>query len=78
MVPFKLKFNPGQSIFDQVCFAAIKSILAGELPEKDHDTDGYPTFTSWPAAPFSATHQVQYYKWLERAYLSGLRLLLRP
>ena len=31
MVPFKLKFNPGQSIFDQVCFAAIKSILAGEL-----------------------------------------------
>jgi len=31
MVPFKIKFNPGQSIFDQVCFAAIKSILAGEL-----------------------------------------------
>src|SRR5690348_15674335 len=31
MVPFKVRFNPGQSIFDQVCFAAIKSILAGEL-----------------------------------------------
>ena len=31
MVPFKLKLVPGQSIFDQVCFAAIKSILAGEL-----------------------------------------------
>ena len=31
MVPFKVKFNPSQSIFDQVCFAAIKSILAGEL-----------------------------------------------
>ena len=31
MVPFKLKFNPGQSIFDQVVFAAIKSILGGEL-----------------------------------------------
>jgi GntR family transcriptional regulator len=31
MVPFKIKFNPGESIFDQVCFAAIKSILAGEL-----------------------------------------------
>jgi GntR family transcriptional regulator len=31
MVPFKIKFLPGQSIFDQVCFAAIKSILAGEL-----------------------------------------------
>ena len=31
MVPFKIKFTPGQSIFDQVVFAAIKSILAGEL-----------------------------------------------
>ncbi len=31
MVPFKIKFAPGQSIFDQVVFAAIKSILAGEL-----------------------------------------------
>ena len=31
MVPFKIKFSAGQSIFDQVCFAAVKSILAGEL-----------------------------------------------
>ena len=31
MVPFKVKFSPGQSIFDQVCFAAVKAILAGEL-----------------------------------------------
>src|SRR3954463_3931983 len=31
MVPFKLKLIPGQSIFDQVVFAATKSILAGEL-----------------------------------------------
>lgn len=31
MVPFKVRFSPGQSIFDQVCFAAIKSMLAGEL-----------------------------------------------
>jgi GntR family transcriptional regulator len=31
MVPFKIKLNPGESIFDQVCFAAVKSILAGEL-----------------------------------------------
>ena len=31
MVPFKIKFTPGESIFDQVCFAGIKSILAGEL-----------------------------------------------
>jgi GntR family transcriptional regulator len=31
MVLFKVKLNSGQSIFDQVCFAAIRSILAGEL-----------------------------------------------
>ncbi len=31
MVPFRIRFSPGQSIFDQVCFAAIRSILAGEL-----------------------------------------------
>ena len=31
MVPFKVKFSPGQSIFDQVVFAATRSILAGEL-----------------------------------------------
>lgn len=53
------------------------ALVAGELPEKDHDTEGYPVFTEWPAAPSSATHQVQYYKWLERAYLSGLRLLIQ-
>jgi GntR family transcriptional regulator len=35
MVPFKLKLTPGQSIFDQVCFAATKSILAGELKPGD-------------------------------------------
>jgi GntR family transcriptional regulator len=31
MVPFKIKFSAGESIFDQVVFAATKSILAGEL-----------------------------------------------
>jgi GntR family transcriptional regulator len=31
MVPFKVRFGPGESLFDQVCFAAIKAILAGEL-----------------------------------------------
>lgn len=31
MVPFKVRFGPGQSIFDQVCFAAVKAILAGDM-----------------------------------------------
>tara|TARA_R110002072_G_scaffold100555_5_gene221563 strand:+ start:22478 stop:24796 length:2319 start_codon:yes stop_codon:yes gene_type:complete len=57
--------------------ALLPALISGELPEKNHNTDGYPTFTDWPNAPSSSTHQVQYYKWLERAYLSGLRLLVQ-
>jgi hypothetical protein len=66
-------FEDGVSNLDDL----LPSIIAGELPQKDHDTQGYPEFTSWPDAPRSATHQVQYYKWLERAYKSGLRLLVQ-
>ncbi len=42
-----------------------------------HETAGYPDFSAWPDAFQSATHQVQYYKWVERAYLSGLRLMVQ-
>lgn len=55
----------------------LPSLLSGELPDKNHDTQGYPDFTSWPDAHLSSTHQVQYYKWVERAWLSGLRLLVQ-
>lgn len=57
--------------------ALLPALVTGELAEKNHDTEGYPVFTDWPNAPSSSTHQVQYYKWLERAYLSGLRLLVQ-
>lgn len=55
----------------------LPALINGELPDKQHDTEGYPEFTEWPAAPFSSTHQMQYYKWIERAYLSGLRLMVQ-
>lgn len=48
----------------------------GLLPEPAHATDGWPTFSDWPSET-SATHQTQYYKWLERAWLSGLRLMVQ-
>jgi microsomal dipeptidase-like Zn-dependent dipeptidase len=57
--------------------ALLPAVFTGQLPEKNHNTDGYPTFTDWPNAPSSSTHQTQYYKWLERAYLSGMRLLVQ-
>jgi hypothetical protein len=55
----------------------IQALLSGRLPVFNHHTDGYPTFTTWPSAFDSSTHQVQYYKWLERAYLGGLRLVVQ-
>jgi GntR family transcriptional regulator len=35
MIPFKVKLNAGKSIFDQVCFAAIRAILAGHMKAGD-------------------------------------------
>lgn len=57
--------------------SVLLNILAGELSEDNHETDGYPTFTEWPNAPSRSTHQMQYYRWLERAHLGGLRLVVQ-
>ena len=40
-----------------------------------HPTDGWPTFSYWPTAG-SVTHQQAYYKWLERCWLAGQRILV--
>lgn len=55
----------------------LPALAMGELTEDNHITDGYPEFTEWPAAPFRSTHQTQYYRWLERAWMSGLRLVVQ-
>lgn len=57
--------------------AFLPALLFGALGEFNHHTAGYPDFTDWPAGPFSSTHQTQYYRWLERAYLGGLRLVVQ-
>ena len=57
--------------------AVLVALATGQLPNPDHATDGWPTFTDWPNGPGSSTHQTQYYKWLERAYLGGLRLVVQ-
>lgn len=54
--------------------SVVASLGGGELSQDNHHTDGYPTFTDWPDALHSSTHQVQYYRWLERAWMAGLRL----
>lgn len=52
----------------------VPALVTGELGEDNHETVGYPEFTDWPDGPVSSTHQTQYYLWLKRAYLAGLRL----
>lgn len=52
-------------------------LLSGEISEFNHETAGYPDFKYWPNAWRSSTHQTMYYKWLERAYLGGLRLVVQ-
>ena len=42
---------------------------------KPHDTAGWPLFTDWPEYN-SLGHSAYYYKWLERAHLSGLRMMV--
>ena len=39
-----------------------------------HDTQGWPTFRDWPRYN-SLTHEQTYYRWLERSWRSGLRVL---
>jgi microsomal dipeptidase-like Zn-dependent dipeptidase len=54
--------------------ALLQALILGQTPAPNHDTAGYPEFTDWPSTHDSSTHQTQYYKWLERAYMGGLRL----
>lgn len=55
----------------------IDDLLVGELEDDNHLTAGYPDFPDWPDATHRATHQTQYYRWLERAWMGGLRLVVQ-
>ena len=67
-------------IFDQTGNAQpdlaslLPDLVAKQLAVDNHATAGYPDFTEWPSGPKRSTHQTQYYLWLQRAYLAGLRL----
>ena len=50
-----------------------ENLLSGNSPSATHDTTGWPTFADWPN-PTSATHENTYYRWVERAHRSGLRM----
>lgn len=53
--------------------AVLEMALSGGDPVNGHDTVGWPSFGYWPKYS-SLTHEQVYYKWLERAWLGGLRM----
>lgn len=56
---------------------ATTALIFGDTGQFNHYTAGYPEFTDWPGPPGDDTHQTQYYRWIERAYLGGLRLIVQ-
>jgi microsomal dipeptidase-like Zn-dependent dipeptidase len=54
--------------------AVLENALYGD-PLHKHDPVGWPTFKDWPAPP-SLTHEQTYYRWIERAYLGGVRIMV--
>jgi hypothetical protein len=51
------------------------NLLRSGQPVGTHDTHGWPTFAGWPTFD-TYTHQQVYYRWLQRAWMGGLRLVV--
>jgi microsomal dipeptidase-like Zn-dependent dipeptidase len=49
------------------------NLLRSGAPVGTHDTGGWPGFGGWPTAG-TLTHQQLYWRWLQRAWRSGMRL----
>jgi LPXTG-motif cell wall-anchored protein len=54
--------------------AVLENFLSAGTPVATHDTTGWPTFAYWPRYD-SLTHEQTYYRWVERAWRGGLRML---
>ncbi len=55
--------------------ALLENVLKPGSPVDPHDPVGWPTFKDWPA-PDSLTHEGTYYKWLERSWRGGQRIMV--
>lgn len=51
-----------------------EALILDMTPGRTHDTQGWPTFVDWPFHD-SQLHQQMYWRWVERAWMSGLRLM---
>ena len=53
----------------------MENFISNGSPVGTHNPEGWPTFTGWPRDE-SQTHEGTYWKWIERAWRSGLRLMV--
>ena len=51
-----------------------EALILDMTPGQTHDTQGWPSFVNWPFHD-SMLHQQMYWRWVERAWMSGLRLM---
>jgi hypothetical protein len=54
--------------------APFQNFLNYGNPSQPHDTSGYPKLTEWSAG--NLTYEGTYWRWIERAYLGGMRLMV--
>jgi hypothetical protein len=57
---------------DAVLGTAVEGFLSGKVSA---DPVGWPTFEDWPA-PDALTHEGTYYKWIERSWRAGQRIMV--
>jgi microsomal dipeptidase-like Zn-dependent dipeptidase len=55
--------------------AVVENFFATGSPVGSHSPEGWPSFAGWPRAE-SQTHEGTYWKWIERAWRSGLRIMV--
>jgi microsomal dipeptidase-like Zn-dependent dipeptidase len=55
--------------------AIFENFLSTGNPIGTHSTDGWPSFAGWPRHD-SLTHESTYWKWIERAWRGGLRIMV--
>lgn len=75
------RFGVQEALKDCVTMHGVDGTASPEGPVLDtdpgqtHDTQGWPTFIDWPARD-SLLHQQMYYRWVERTYRAGLRVMV--
>jgi microsomal dipeptidase-like Zn-dependent dipeptidase len=56
--------------------AVAENFFTTGTPVGTHESDGWPTFGGWPRAD-SLTHEGTYWRWIERAWRGGLRIMVQ-